>query len=47
MLYKAGIIFEGGGMRGAYTAGIIDALLEHDINFEYCYGVTGIWAAFA
>ncbi|MBP3444182.1 MAG: patatin-like phospholipase family protein, partial [Methanocorpusculaceae archaeon] len=40
MLYKAGIIFEGGGMRGAYTAGIIDALLEHDINFEYCYGVS-------
>lgn len=40
MLYNAGIIFEGGGMRGAYTAGIIDALLEHDINFEYCYGVS-------
>ncbi len=40
MLYKAGIIFEGGGMRGAYTAGIIDALLENDINFEYCYGVS-------
>ena len=40
MFYNAGIIFEGGGMRGAYTAGIIDALLEHDINFEYCYGVS-------
>ncbi|MBR4987746.1 MAG: patatin family protein [Methanocorpusculum sp.] len=40
MLYKAGIIFEGGGMRGAYTAGIIDALLEHDIHFDCCYGVS-------
>jgi len=40
MFYNAGIIFEGGGMRGAYTAGIIDALLEHDINFAYCYGVS-------
>ena len=27
-------------MRGAYTAGIIDALLEHDMNFEYCYGIS-------
>lgn len=40
MFYNAGIIFEGGGMRGAYTAGIIDALLEHDMNFEYCYGIS-------
>lgn len=27
-------------MRGAYTAGVIDALLENDIDFEYCYGVS-------
>lgn len=27
-------------MRGAYTAGIIDALLEYDVNFEYCYGIS-------
>ncbi len=40
MLYQAGLIFEGGGMRGAYTAGIIDALLENDMEFTYCYGVS-------
>lgn len=40
MFYNAGLIFEGGGMRGAYTAGIIDALLENDIEFAYCYGVS-------
>jgi len=39
-LYDAGLIFEGGGMRGAYTAGVIDALIEADINFTTVYGVS-------
>jgi len=40
MVYKAGILFEGGGMRGAYTSGVIDALLENNILCEKCYGVS-------
>ena len=40
MLNDAAIIFEGGGMRGAYTAGVIDALIENDMEFTSCYGVS-------
>lgn len=40
MMYPAGIIFEGGGMRGGYTCGVIDALLENDMEFQNCYGVS-------
>lgn len=39
-LFDAGLIFEGGGMRGAYTAGVIDAFIEADINFTKVYGVS-------
>ena len=31
---KYGIVSEGGGMRGAYTAGVLRWLLENDINFD-------------
>ena len=40
MLNDAALIFEGGGMRGAYTAGVIDALIENDMEFTSCYGVS-------
>jgi len=40
MLYDAGVIFEGGGMRGAYTAGVIDAFIENDVEFATVYGVS-------
>lgn len=35
-----GILDVGGGMRGAYTAGIYDYLLKREIHFEYCLGVS-------
>ena len=35
-----GIIDVGGGMRGIYTAGIYDYLLDHQITFDYCLGVS-------
>lgn len=35
-----GIIDVGGGMRGVYTSGIYDYLLEHGVNAEYCIGVS-------
>lgn len=34
------LIFEGGGMRNAYTAGVLAVLLEENINFPKAYGVS-------
>lgn len=39
-MYKAGLILEGGGMKGIYTAGVLDFFLEKGIEFENCYGVS-------
>jgi len=40
MMYNAGLILEGGGMRGVYTAGVLDCFLDYDIEFSACYGVS-------
>ncbi|MCQ4021479.1 MULTISPECIES: patatin family protein [unclassified Ruminococcus] len=40
MYYNAGLVLEGGGMRGAYTTGVLDFLNENDIYFKDCYGVS-------
>ncbi len=29
-----GLVLEGGGLRGCFTAGVIDVLLEHEITFD-------------
>ncbi len=34
------LIFEGGGMRASYTAGILNTLLENDIYFNYVTGIS-------
>ena len=34
------LILEGGGMRGVYTAGVLDLLLDKDIDIKYCVGVS-------
>ena len=39
-MYQAGLVLEGGGMRGVYTAGVLDAFLEEDIEFSHIYGVS-------
>lgn len=39
-MQKIGLIVEGGGMKCAYSAGIIDAFLENNITFDYCIGVS-------
>ncbi len=39
-MYQAGLVLEGGGMRGVYTAGVTDALLENHILFRSVYGVS-------
>lgn len=35
-----GLVLEGGGMRGIFTAGVTDFFLEKGINFENCIGVS-------
>lgn len=37
---KTGLVLEGGGMRGLYTIGVLDVLMENDITFPYCIGVS-------
>lgn len=37
---KTGIILEGGGMRGVFTAGVLDFLLDKEIEFDHCVGVS-------
>ena len=34
------LILEGGGMRGVYTAGVLDCFLDHAITFPACYAVS-------
>ncbi|MEA4900935.1 patatin family protein [Desulfitobacterium sp.] len=34
------LIFEGGGMRASYTAGILNNLLENEIYFDYVAGIS-------
>lgn len=35
-----GLVLEGGGMRGVYTAGVLEYFLEHEIFFPYVIGVS-------
>ena len=37
---KRGLILEGGAMRGLFSAGVIDVLMENDIDFEGVIGVS-------
>lgn len=37
---KIGLVLEGGGMRGAYTAGVLDWLLENELYFDYVSGIS-------
>ena len=31
---KTGLVLEGGAMRGIYTAGVLDAMMEHEIQVD-------------
>lgn len=37
---KSGLILEGGGMRGVYTGGVLEKLLEEEIFVDYVIGVS-------
>lgn len=39
-MYNAGLILEGGGLRGVYTAGVLDAFIEENVEFSSVYGVS-------
>ena len=37
---KTGLVLEGGGMRGVFTCGVLDYLMDHKISFPYAIGVS-------
>ncbi|HCM24911.1 MAG TPA: patatin family protein [Ruminococcaceae bacterium] len=37
---SVGLVLEGGGMRGAYTAGVLDEFMKHEIYFPAVYAVS-------
>lgn len=39
-MMKSGLVLEGGAMRGIFTAGVLDFLLEQNIYFDYVVGVS-------
>ncbi|MDO4293700.1 MAG: patatin family protein [Eubacteriales bacterium] len=40
MVYQAGLVLEGGAMKGVYTAGVLDFFLDEGIDFAKAYGVS-------
>lgn len=40
MSVKTGLVLEGGAMRGIYTAGVLDVLMEHGIQTDGVIGVS-------
>lgn len=40
IIFDAGLVLEGGGMRGLYTAGVLDYFIDKGIYFKNCYGVS-------
>ena len=39
-LNNIGLVLEGGGFRGMYTAGVLDAFLQNELHFKYVIGVS-------
>ena len=37
---KKGLILEGGAMRGLFTAGVLDVLMENGVTFDGAVGVS-------
>ena len=37
---KTGLVLEGGGMRGVFTCGVLDYLMDNKISFPYVVGVS-------
>lgn len=39
-MYNANLVLEGGGMRGFYTAGVLDFFLDKKVEFDFIIGVS-------
>ena len=39
-IMKKGLILEGGAMRGLFTAGVLDVLMENGVTFDGAVGVS-------
>ena len=39
-LRNTGLVLEGGGMRGVFTSGVLDAFMKHDVYFPYTVAVS-------
>ena len=39
-MMPVGLVLEGGGMRGAYTSGVLEVLLQNGMKFPCVYGVS-------
>lgn len=39
-MFQAGLVLEGGGMRGLYTCGVLDFFIDQGIEFQYVIGVS-------
>ncbi|MGN1181250.1 MAG: patatin family protein [Suilimivivens sp.] len=39
-MYQAGLVLEGGGMKGVYSSGALDFFLDKGLEFSSCYGVS-------
>ena len=37
---KVGLVLEGGTMRGMYTAGVLDGLMDHGVRVDGILGVS-------
>lgn len=35
-----GLVLEGGGMRGVFTSGVLDAFMKHGLYFDYIVAVS-------
>ncbi|MBR4422443.1 MAG: patatin family protein, partial [Erysipelotrichaceae bacterium] len=45
MKHKTALVLEGGGLRGAYTAGALSWLIDQEISFDSAYGIStgAVW----
>lgn len=37
---NTGLVLEGGGMRGVFTSGVLDAFMKHGVYFRYVFAVS-------
>ena len=40
IIRKMGLVLEGGGMRGVFTSGVLDAFMKYDLYFSYVVAVS-------